>query len=61
MYSHTYIPSISYWEMLNNVNRYIAVKKYLPVEKKVENVTEMNGIRLKYWDTVKRNHKNKIK
>lgn len=46
--------------MLNIVNGYIAVKKYLPVEKKDENVT-VNVIRLKYRDIVKQNYKNKIK
>lgn len=57
--THT-CPSLSYWEMLNIVNGYIAVKKYLPVEKKDENVT-VNVIRLKYRDIVKQNYKNKIK
>lgn len=47
--------------MLNNVIRRVAVHKNVPVEKKKENVTEINVIWLKYWDIVKKNYELKKK
>lgn len=38
MYSHTnQSPSIGYLEMLDNINKHIAVNKNVPVEKRKEN------------------------